>query len=237
MPDKDTGRQREHDVVLTFSLGHHTLVMALECRDRSRKVGVPDLEAFRNKCDRTGVHRAIVVSATGFTRTALAKAEALEIGCLGLEEADRFNWCQAPGVEYFERDLVEGPPWEFGTAEPFDGEPQIYDEEGHALDAAGFSNMAQKALNLRAADVAAIEDREACINSVACTFVNDRASAFYLIDRNGKRVPLTRMVMHIVYKARYLLIPFQFRAYIDHCKGGQLYTLAIAVESSRWSQR
>jgi hypothetical protein len=97
VPDKDTGKPREHDVIVTFSFNHHSMIMALECRDRSRKVGVPDVEAFRNKCDRTGVHRAIIVSATGFTKTALKKAEALEIGCLGLEEVDRFNWCEAPG--------------------------------------------------------------------------------------------------------------------------------------------
>jgi hypothetical protein len=125
--DKDTGQLREHDVVLTFSFSHHSMVMALECRDRSRKVGVPAVEAFRKKCDRTGVHRAIIVSSTGFTKTALKKAEAMEIGCLGLEEADRFNWCQAPGVEWRDRDLLDGPPWEIATADPFDGEPQIYD--------------------------------------------------------------------------------------------------------------
>ena len=191
MPDKDTGRLREHDVVLTFSLIHHTMVVALECRDRSRKVGVPDIEAFRSKCDRTGIHRAIIVSATGFTKTALAKAEAYEVACLGLEEADRFNWCLAPGIEWFDRDLLVGPPWEFSVAEPFDGEPRLYDGEGRLIDAAGFSNIAQKALSLRSHEEAGREDREACTNPVLCTFVNHGASSFYLISREGRRVTLT----------------------------------------------
>lgn len=147
LPDKDTGRLREHDVVLTFSFNHHSMVMALECRDRSRPIGVPAIEAFRKKCDRTGVHRAIMVSATGFTNTALKKAAAEEIGCLGLEEADRFNWCQAPGVEWRDRDLLPGPPWKIQPAAPFDGDLQIYDSDGRALDAAAFSNIAQAVLS------------------------------------------------------------------------------------------
>ena len=228
LPDKDTGQPREHDVVLTFSLRHHSMVMALECRDRSRKVGVPDVEAFRNKCDRTGVHRAIIVSATGFAKTALKKAESLEIGCLGLEEADRFNWCEAPGVELRYRDLLEGPPWEIATAEPCDGEPQIYDSEGRALDAASFTNLAQAALNLRPPDVIERQDFEARTNPVLCSFINHGAGSFYRIDRNGRSVPLTRMVLHVIYKVRYSLIPFNFRQYFDHAKGAQLYTAAFA---------
>jgi hypothetical protein len=228
LPDKDTGQLREHDVVLTFSLSHHSMVMALECRDRSRKVGVPDVEAFRKKCDRTGVHRAIMVSSKGFTKTALTKAEAMEIGCLGLEEVDRFNWCEAPGVELRQRDLLEGPPWEIATAEPCDGELQIYDNEGRALDAAAFSSMAQAALNLRPPDVIERQDFEARTNPVMCSFRNHGAASFYLIDRNGRHVPLTRMVFHVIYKMRYSLIPFSFRQYIDHAKGTQLYTAAFA---------
>lgn len=228
LADKDTGKLREHDVIVTFSLSHHSLVMALECRDRSRPVGVPDVEAFWKKCDRTGVHRALMVSATGFRRTALTKAAALEIGCLGLEDADRFNWCQAPGVEWMDRDLLDGPPWEIATAQPFDGDPQLYDGEDRPLDAAAFSSIAQAVLNQRPTDVARREDTEARTTPVTCTFINDGASSFYLIDRHGNRVPLTRMVLHIRYSVRYSIIPFSFRQYIDHAKGDQLYTVAFA---------
>src|ERR1700730_6033228 len=63
--DKDTGRLREHDVVLTFVLEHHSVLLAIECRDRSRKIGVPEVEAFSNKCARPGVHRGVMVSTTG----------------------------------------------------------------------------------------------------------------------------------------------------------------------------
>lgn len=83
--DKDTGRLREHDVLLTIHEKHHEVRVALECRDRSRKVGVPEIEAFHAKCQRTGVDQGIVVSSQGFTRTAQIKAEAWNIRCLMLE--------------------------------------------------------------------------------------------------------------------------------------------------------
>lgn len=72
------------------------------------------------------------------------------------------------------------------------------------------------------------EDTEARTNPVTCTFVNDGASSFYLIDRRGNRVPLSRMVIKVTYRVRYSIIPFDFRQYIDHAKGNQLYTAAFA---------
>jgi hypothetical protein len=92
LPDKDTGQLREHDVVLTFSHGHHEFLLALECRDRSRPVGVDHVEAFHAKCLRTGIGRGVMVSSKGFRRTALRKAESYGIGCLTLEEVAHFDW-------------------------------------------------------------------------------------------------------------------------------------------------
>jgi hypothetical protein len=189
---------------------------------------VPDLEAFRNKCDRTGVHRAIIVSATGFAKTALKKAEAMEIGCLGLEEVSQFNWCRAPAIEYYERNLLPGPEWQIDTATPFRGTPQIYDRTGTKLDEAGFSNIAQSCLSQRQPDIAKRQDDEARTTPVLCTFVNEVPSAFYLIDNNGQRIPLTRMVINVLYEAKYSLIPLSFHDYIDYAKGRSVANAAIA---------
>lgn len=41
---------REHDVVIRLPAGHPPLTLALECRDRSRPVGVEQVEAFNQKC-------------------------------------------------------------------------------------------------------------------------------------------------------------------------------------------
>jgi Restriction endonuclease len=105
--DKVTGRLREHDVVLTFTQRHHKILMALECKDRSRKVGVNSIEEFHSKCRDTGVHRGIMVSSTGFTRGALEKAaNYYNIGCFSLEQAERLDWCQAPAVEVSHRRII-----------------------------------------------------------------------------------------------------------------------------------
>lgn len=92
LPDKDTGRLREHDVVITRRTHHGPNLTAIECKDQGRKVGVPQIEAFAKKCEKTGIHHGIVVAANGFTRTARTKATALNLTCMELAEAESFEW-------------------------------------------------------------------------------------------------------------------------------------------------
>jgi hypothetical protein len=105
IPDKVTGVPREHDVVLTIAREHHELVIALECRDLSRKIDVKAVEAFHSKCEHTGINSGIIVSARGFYKPAIAKATHYDIRCLTLEEAESFDWCPASGVETFLREI------------------------------------------------------------------------------------------------------------------------------------
>lgn len=92
LPDKDTGRLREHDVVIIRRTHHGPSLTAIECRDQGRKIGVPQIEAFAKKCEKTGIHRGIVVAANGFTSTARTKAKALNLTCMELAEAESFEW-------------------------------------------------------------------------------------------------------------------------------------------------
>ena len=92
LTDKTTGRPREHDVVLTVNSGHHKLIIAIECRDRSRKIGVNDVESFVQKCEDTNVDHGVMVSPKGYWKTALIKAKSYRIRCLSLEPAAEFNW-------------------------------------------------------------------------------------------------------------------------------------------------
>ena len=89
--DRITSERREHDVVLTIQQAHHEVLVAIECRDRARPVGVPQVEAFNAKCLDTGVNQGIIVSSSGFYGTALKKAEHLGIRCLDIEEAESFD--------------------------------------------------------------------------------------------------------------------------------------------------
>ena len=106
IPDRLTGALREHDVVLTATAGHHTTVIAIECRDRSRKVTVNDVESFHSKCEDTKISVGVMVSPKGFTGTALKKAAHHSIRCLSLTQATAFNWLLAPGIQVLERNIL-----------------------------------------------------------------------------------------------------------------------------------
>jgi hypothetical protein len=96
--DSVTGEMREHDVVVSYPSGHHAILLAIECRDRSRKVTVNEVEGFVQKCRDTGVSKGLMVSPKGFCKTSLTKARCRGITCLTLQQADAFDWLLAPGV-------------------------------------------------------------------------------------------------------------------------------------------
>jgi len=104
--DKSTGRLREHDVVLTITSGHHTVLVAVECRDRSRPVGVNQLEGFAKKCQETGIGQGVIVSPVGFTKTAPVKAKSLGIRCLSLDQVKVLPWLLCENVELYETSVV-----------------------------------------------------------------------------------------------------------------------------------
>jgi hypothetical protein len=110
--DSVTGAWREHDVVLTIAPAHHTVLVAIECRDRSRPVGVPAIEAFFTKCQHTGINQGVIVSPRGFCRTARDKAKHLGVRCLDLSEVSSFDWLVAPGIQSIRRKLTHHS-WRF----------------------------------------------------------------------------------------------------------------------------
>lgn len=183
LPDKDTGRLREHDVVLTFVLRHHTLRMAVECRDRSRKIGVPDVEAFHFKCQRTGIDRGVMVSSRGFTGTALRKADGCNIGCLSLEEATSFDWCLAPGVQVLQRRMIQVYV-RADPERPVEADAKLYSDGGVAIgtdELMGIGRNCMKELPLEPTE-----------GPVKQRFV-DHAPKFHLVDVNGDRLGVRRL--------------------------------------------
>lgn len=106
IPDKITGKKREHDVVLTIDQSHHKIIVAIECRDRSRPITVNQIEGFWKKCQDTGIDKGVIVSTMGFYNTAREKANFLDIRCLDIEEVDSFDWMLAPGIHLLTRKLL-----------------------------------------------------------------------------------------------------------------------------------
>jgi hypothetical protein len=97
--DRITGRLREYDVVLTVNQGHHEVLIAIECRDRSRPITVNQVEGFWAKCQDTGIDQGIIVSTKGFYKSARIKATERRIRCLDLEHTKSLNWFLAKGIE------------------------------------------------------------------------------------------------------------------------------------------
>lgn len=103
--DTQTHKLREHDVVLTYNQSHHELIVAIECKDRSRPVGVPDIETFDTKCRHTNINQGIIVSSSGFTHTAIQKASVMGIKCLELKEIETASFLipEAVAVVHYKR--------------------------------------------------------------------------------------------------------------------------------------
>jgi hypothetical protein len=92
--DNSTRRLRRHDVVLTVTSGYQTFLVAIECRERNRPVGLSQLAAFAKKCSATSINKSAIVSSGGFTKTALCRAKTLGIHCLSLDQVKSFPWVQ-----------------------------------------------------------------------------------------------------------------------------------------------
>jgi len=149
LPDRTTGKLREHDVVLTIKQGHHLLMIAIECRDRSRPITVNQVEGFWAKCQDTSINRGIIVSSGGFYNTARKKADHLGIRCLDIEEAESFNWLLATGIHSITRKLIHQNwmfiPEEDGIVEKENME--ILDLDGNLISQAILTSNAQQQLN------------------------------------------------------------------------------------------
>lgn len=224
LPDKDTGTLREHDVVLTFTQRHHKLAVALECRDRGRRTGVPDVEAFRLKCLRTGIDRGVMVSSTGFTKTALVKAASLHIGCLSLDQAAGFDWCSAPGVERRQRHLISAYAGMVIERDlpPLDGR-SFYMNDGTRIDQERVTQFALNALNSLQPDMA-----EAANKPISRRFLEQNPPIYTLDDATGDRVAVKELRLEVAYENRVTLFPFDFHQYVDRAGGRELSTAAIA---------
>ena len=190
--------------------------MALECRDRSRKVGVPSVEAFYAKCQRTGIDRGIIVSSTGFTRTALKKAASYNIGCLSLDQAEHLDWCLAPGVYVSQKRMIHVRLHPVADRQVGAG-AKLYANDGTLIGPDEIRSIGRNCMN----------DAPPTDGPVIRRFV-DPALGFHLIDENGERVGLRQLEIDVTYEFTSRLSAFEFREYVDRGKGKQLYTIALA---------
>ena len=77
--DSATGRKREVDVCIETEVDGHKVLVGLECASRGRRQDVEWVEQMYGKHSTLPTDRLVLVSESGFTSQARAKAEALEI--------------------------------------------------------------------------------------------------------------------------------------------------------------
>lgn len=220
--DKDTGRLREHDVVMTITMPSRELIVAIECRDRSRKVDVNQVESFCKKCQCTNVNSGIIVSSRGFYSTAIKKAKAQNISCLSLSAAKSFDWCLALGMTVTEKQLIHTH-----VHIEVDGKISknaiIYSDSGIVLDEKMCVKIGMQCMNSRDWSNHTEEPRDTML---AMRFT-DESPAFYCVDGENK-LPLKKIIVVCEYKLVDRFVPFSFHDYSDAVSGGQLCAVASA---------
>ena len=209
LPDRTTGKLREHDVVLELKERHHTVLIAIECRDRSRPIGVPQIEGFGAKCQDTGINQGIMVSTTGFYNTARTKADHIGIRCLDIEEVGSFDWLLAPGIHATTSHLLSNDwtfyPTEDGVVEKNDVE--IIDLDGNVLSMAALTATAQNQLTNLLPDMPEpVEEDE-----IKVKFPGE--GLLLRSTGTGKTVPVKFAIARIRYSVKQELVPFQLVQY------------------------
>ena len=219
LPDKVTGKQREHDVVLTITHDHHELLVALECRDRSRPVGIGEIEAFQNKCRDTSIHSAIIVSSKGFYKTARTKGQHYGIRCLTLDEVATFEWFPTRYLNILNRQIIA-----LGLRvqiETFDGRPvvELRDGTGQPVTHDRMVKAAEDALNANA---------EKLPTGPGPHKVLYRTELNMNVVVDGTSYPAD---MEIEFQTEETCVPFHFREYRDRDTGAQIMQAAVAIST------
>lgn len=90
--DRETGEEREVDIVLKLQLGDYPVVLSVEVSDRSRRAGSGWVEEMAGKHQALQTNKLVLVSRSGFTKPAMKKAKSREIEALTIEEACATHW-------------------------------------------------------------------------------------------------------------------------------------------------
>lgn len=87
LPNKQE-QMRQFDVVVRTNAATHPVLAVIECRDWSRRLGVPEVEAFQKKAESVGADLCLLASRRGFYQTAIDYARDEGIGLLSLLSDD-----------------------------------------------------------------------------------------------------------------------------------------------------
>ena len=90
--DRVTGTLREVDIVIESAVGDYPVFISVECCDRSRPATVEWVEQQHGKHANLPTNKLILVSRSGFTRSAEDKARLYNIETLAIADAAAAEW-------------------------------------------------------------------------------------------------------------------------------------------------
>ncbi len=133
-----TGRKRQVDVLVTQQVGQYEIRIVIECKDQARPVDVKGVEAFYGLLGDVGGQKGVLVCPSGFTRTAKARAEGLQIDLYSPVDTEPHKWqarvavpalCDFRSAAMSFRILNRGP-YSFQMPNDFFQQNRLYDDEG-----------------------------------------------------------------------------------------------------------
>lgn len=223
LADRHTGEPREHDVVVTVRSAHHTLQIAIECRDRSRKITVNDIEGFWAKCQDTGVDQAIVVSPRGFSKTALLKAKKLGMRCLLLKDVAGLDWLLTTHMTTRVR-RIRHTSWTFFADGDFAPPPLSFTVL--AADGAPVAPQVMTAAALKAFN--SVPEEQLDDSALFKNILFERPSLTLRNDDTGEVRSMLRAVVRVEYSVEDNSVPFRLVSYSSGDDGRLITDAAVA---------
>lgn len=98
--DKETGEERQIDILIEIKTGYETWIGIIEVRDRSRKVDSTYIEQVIQKKISVDANAAVIVSSKGFFKPAIIKAKKYGIKTLSYQEVEKQNWGEWCKIDY-----------------------------------------------------------------------------------------------------------------------------------------
>jgi hypothetical protein len=102
VPDKDSGQLRQIDIAIYITDGPYKWFTMVEARDHKKPVGIKYIEEIISKRESVVADAAVIVSKSGFTKPAIAKADKNNIKLMTYEEALEDSWAQWMGSKSVE---------------------------------------------------------------------------------------------------------------------------------------
>jgi Restriction endonuclease len=221
--DKVTGENREHDVLLTITGSHHSAMIGIECRDRSRKVTVNDVEGFWSKCQDTGIDHGIMVSPKGFSKSALGKAKHRGVRCLQLTEAKSFNWLLAGDCKSRHRNVLH-TTWTFFPDVNLNPKPTAFT----ILSADGEPIQTSNLVGAAFAEFQKIPETEFEPGHGEKRIIFNSPGLKIRNDESGSVHPVVQALAVIQYEVTEEVIPFTLHSYSESSTGESITDAAVA---------